>query len=425
MIKKIGVLLALGVLIVAGIKGYSIYSVMQFLEKVKQEHGGSLSLSYRWLSSDFDGNVHIEGLVVTPYALKRPIEIERLSFRFGGLSEMLGSLEATKKGQLPRSIRLSYSGLVMPFSGRGIDEWLALVWGDEILIPMQLFACDERTHLDFPTLRSMGFDGLKASGSIDFEQKDGKDELALKIYVEKIGRWSLFFELDNNRVNTLIDKGELTEAKIYALNAEFQDSGFNRRLIHLCTEKNSLETEVYAELSAKKWREELAGIGVLVNNEVQDLYRDRILQGGVTSLNAKPIQPLTLGSWEQLYDRDLVALLDLNVTLNGRSGEDIELYLDGNYFRPVPLVVKEYTDEEKGLQATVVLNRADYKVTTIDQLPNFLDKKIRVKLKDGKSYEGILKSANEYKLELTLILGGGTADYFFANDKIEYVEVWR
>ena len=58
-------------------------------------------------------------------------------------------------------------------------------------------------------------------------------------------------------------------------------------------------------------------------------------------------------------------------------------------------------------------------------LSEFVDRKVRIELKDGKTYQGLLKSADEQKIEVTLIFGGGTADYFFANEKIELVEVWR
>ena len=425
MIKKIGLLLVLLVAIAAGIKGYSIYSVMQFVEKIKQEHGASLSLSYRWVSSDFDGSVHLEDIVLTPFGLKRTVEIERLTFRFGTIGAMLGHLGELKKGRLSAPASLSFSGLKMPFSGRGLDEWLALAWREEFLVPMQLFACDHRSRLDFSTLKAMGVEQFQASGNVNFRQKDGRDEFSLMVDVEKFGKWNFSFKSDMGRVNALLEKGALAEAKIYGFTAKFQDSGFNRRLIHLCTKESGVEGEVYADLSAKKWQEALTGIGVFVNDETRNLYRDRILQGGIISLLASPPSVLVLGSLETLYDRDLVSSLGLSVSLNGKQSERIQAYLDGEFYRPVNLEPQDKKDKAQSLQATVVLNSADFKVTAIDQLPRYLDKKIRVKLKDGKSYEGILKSANEHILELTLILGGGTADYFFANDKVEYVEVWR
>ena len=63
--------------------------------------------------------------------------------------------------------------------------------------------------------------------------------------------------------------------------------------------------------------------------------------------------------------------------------------------------------------------------TEYAQLPDYLESKVNIELLDGKSYQGMLKSANERQVEVTLLIAGGSVDYSIKVEKIDYVQVWR
>lgn len=425
MIKKLGALLILGLLLVAGIKAYATYSAMQFIESFKQEHSKSLSLSYSWLSVDFEGNIHFEGLVLTPFSLKRPINIDKLTLGLGNASSMMTALPSLKVGKLTAPISMSYSGLRMPFKGRGLDEWMALFIGDKVLVPMSLFACGDRSSLDFSALKAMGIEELSASGRIYYEQARGKDMITLSIDIDKIGKLELALSLDLEGLNTVIETGNVSAINIHNLEMSHLDAGYARRMVNLCTEESGLEPEAYAKHASQAWRIGMAGIGMLANEAVEDLYRDKLLQGGVLKLKVEPPVPIRLGELERLYDQELVSSLGISANINGKMSQSLQLFLDGSYYRPEPVLEEKPKKPESSGQATVVLSNLRYQPTDIMVLSEFVDRKVRIELKDGKTYQGLLKSADEQKIEVTLIFGGGTADYFFANEKIELVEVWR
>lgn len=421
MIKKLGILLVLGALAAAGIKGYASYAAMQFIEQLKREHIKDLSLTYRWLSVDFWGNIDFEGVVITPYSLKRPISIENITLKFDGISPMLASLSELMSGSLPSQTSISYRGLSMPFKGRGLDEWVALSYGDKALLPMKMYVCGDWAHLDFSAMKAMGIDEIRARGQAYFQQEGGKDEVQFIVDVEKIGKFDFSIALSQGGVSALLNKKDVVYSEIVF---KYQDAGYYRRLSNLCTEKTNIDVESYADLSAKQWRVEMGKAGIILNESAGLLYKERILQGGVFGLKSEPPEPVKLGVFESWFDKDLVSFLGLSASLNGEARGSLQIFLDGKSFRP------EQKDEEKepkieGGQATVVLSSSSFQRTDVERLPEFIERKVRIQLHDGKSYQGVLKSANEKKIEVTLIFNAGTADYFFANEKIDYVEVWR
>ncbi len=424
MIKKLGVLVLLIALLVVGLKGYMSYSAMQFVERFKQEHSKNLSLSYTWLSADFDGKVHFEELVLTPFSLKRPVKIERLTLNLGDLGAMLMRLPDLQLGLLSAPMSLNYSGLSMPMKGRGLDEWLALFLGDEVLVPTGLYSCGERSRLDFSAMKAMGIDDIRASGKLSYDQRSGRDLLDMTTQIEKIGKVDLSLRIGLGDVNALIETGDISNVSLNELELKYLDSGYYRRLFNLCTEESGLDIDTYAIQSSKAWRTAMAAIGIIVNEGVQNLYRDKVALGGMLAIKASLPEPIKLADLEQLYDHDLIPALGLSAALNGEPRDFLIALLDGSYYRPAPPL--DNKSEKKGTsQATVVLNRLSFQATGLQALPDFVGRKVKIKLKEGKRYQGFLKSANENVIEVTLIFDGGTADYFFANEKIEQVEVWR
>ena len=424
MIKKLGVLMLIGVLAVLGIKGYASYSTVQFIELLKQKYGKSFSVEYGWMSVDLEGKVSLEELVITPFSLKRPIRIENLTFSFGDTGTMLSRMQNLQSGRLDAPLSVEYSGLTMPLKGRTFVQWLASHAGSEALELSRLYQCGEHSFLDFNAIEAMGLEEVQASGRLLFERLENGDGLSLTANVKKLGKLSVYFALGLDRLNIMLKEGKLEEARIHEFSFSYQDGGYYRRLINLCTGYNNLEPETYAAVAADGWRDTMRELGIYVNQNARLLYQDRIVQGGVFSVTAKPHKPIRVDSLEHLLDQDLISYLGVNITLNGEDKEGLEAKLDGKHYRPAPPVEKE-KDGQDGLQATVVLGNTDFKPTVLAALPEYVERRVRIRLNDGKKYQGLLKSADEKKIEVTLIFEGGTADYFFANDKIELVEVWR
>jgi hypothetical protein len=422
MIKKLGVLLVLCVLAAIGLKGYLSYAAMQFVEHLKKEHERDISLTYSWLSADFQGNVSFEDLVITPYTLKRPIRIDEAQVQFGSLGALISGAKGLISGRLAAPVSIKYEGLSMPLKGRSLDEWLALSLGEKVFVPMKLYACGERTQLDFSAMTAMGIAEIRAGGQVHLVQESGKEMFRAITNIDKIGKLDLTLELSHDTINNLLQKGKIEEPIITNLALTYQDAGYYRRLTNLCTAHNDMDIEVYADLSAKHWRLEMANIGILLDEEAENIYRDRLLQGGVFSVSATPKNALNLNQLDVLLDKEFSSIVDLKISLNNRERQAFQMYIDGKHYRPAPIVEEK---KDNSVQATVILRKSDFQKTELEALPSYIERKVRIQLLDGKNYQGLLKSADEFKLEVTLLFDSGTADYFFANEKIEYVEVWR
>ena len=72
----------------------------------------------------------------------------------------------------------------------------------------------------------------------------------------------------------------------------------------------------------------------------------------------------------------------------------------------------------------VIKYQTGYQQIEIDFINQHIGRKIRVKMLDGKEYEGLLSSATEYNLELTQNLAGGEVNYPLMLNEIQTFEAW-
>lgn len=424
MMRKMGLWLMLAVLVAVGLKGFASYSAIQLFEHFKQEYKADLSISYSWVSVDYQGRIEFQDLTVTPFSLKRSVHIDEFSLSFGNIVSLLKAAPGLQKGLLPEQLTVGVSGLRMPFKGRGLDEWLSLWLGDKALVPFSLHACGASSRVDFEVLKRIGIDEIVGDGELNIQGLAQHDELKLTFDAQQIGKFELQSSWGAGNLNSALNAGEWSGLSLNSATWEHQDSGYYRRLANYCTQDNGLDQGAFAELSAQSWRVAMAGIGILLNESAQAVYAEHIRQGGILKLHVAPPKPVATNDLMSLLDQDLVQTLGLSASLNGESKESLFAYVDGSYYRPAP-EQKKLPENKESVAATVQLANLKYQQTDYDLLPTFLERKVRIKLKEGKDYEGLLKTADDKKLEVTLIFGGGTADYSFKVEKIETVEVWR
>ena len=127
--KKLFTLIFLIVFLVVGSKAFIALFSYQVIESIKQGHQHNLALTYAWISSGFDGKITIHDVVITPYALKRTIYLEEITFEYGNYLDLLLNLPLLKDVDIRGIKALRVPSIRIPLKGRDVDEWLAMEFG--------------------------------------------------------------------------------------------------------------------------------------------------------------------------------------------------------------------------------------------------------------------------------------------------------
>jgi hypothetical protein len=424
MIKKLGLLVVFSVLVTLGSKAYVAFYAYQMIEQVKQDQQDKVAITYSWISSDFGGNIQVQGLVITPYLLKRSYSIGNLRLKFTDYIGLLNQLPNFKDGLLPDNLELELSDVTIPLQGRDFEQWLSLEYGDIWDVPLGLFACGSEQRVSHESLQEMGISEIRANLNLKLSASPDQefDQLSAHLDLSQLGKIDVLSHWGKNGFHRAVKQGLFSALTFKDAQLTHHSSGYFRRLSNLCANRTGRDREQYSLLAAQYWRLAMADKGIMLSSEVQDLYRDYLLQGGRLSIDMNPMNDFSLSDFVSLLDQDIMTRFNVTASLNGTSLEPLLAYIDGKYFR-------EPEPEIKAVQKASVeadkLEARRYQVTLFEDLEAYVGKKVKVDLKSGKQYQGLIKSVSPKGLSVSQLVAGGKVDYLLKPDQIEKVEIWR
>jgi len=422
--KNILVALFLAVILFVGSKAFIALFSYQTAEKLKQSVGQEFSITYSWLSSELDGTIVFHDLSITPYRLKRTFKIDRLKLNYGNYFNLLLNLSNFTSGKhygLQSVVAQSITG---ELEGRDFEEWIALEYGDDFSIPLGIYACGEQHRVSHNNLRKMGIHEYKSSITIKKSDDVESDALVLSVLIDRgpLGETKLSTAWGAFSIPGELSLWDARKFQLKDLSIAHVDNGYFRRLSNFCSVLNSLDRTQFSEQASKQWQQSLSSIGLNAEEGVRQLYRDYLLQGGQLKLSLSPSKPFTFDSFKQLLDKDLISYFGVSAQLNGTAIPTSKLTVNGKHFKPPVLTV---IDEQKEAGTNIEQRKSGYLPISLESLEQTIQQKVRLIMLDGKHYQGLVVSVDEYKLELSKMLAGGSVAYSLQRDQIASIEMWH
>lgn len=422
MIKKLVKILLLGLLILLVSKAFIAFTAYQAISQLKDQYADDFLLTYQWLSSSLNGVVSLEDVEITPYTMKKTFAIDDVSFVYPDYVSLLFGLSALNRGELSGLKTISLSNIQTELTGKSFKELLSTELSPVWFTPFNLYGCGKYTALSAKEYELMGIQQHNMSLKIDLEQLDQKLEtLTIDLDGQELGEMSISAKFPTHSLQRAIKDNAFDELKLHFLSLEYQDAGFFRRLNILCNQRGQQNRTVFSMTSAIQWKDAMFSRGFLVNEVLIKMYSDYLLQGGAISFEATTAEEgLRITDLNSLVDKEIFSYLDADLVLNGNTVEDPQLYLDSATLFPPPVIEKP--SEPKIIETPK--QKAGYRTVSLERVAEYLDKKIRVVMQDGKRYEGLLTETAEYNLVLIQNLAGGEVHYHLMLNKIETFEVW-
>jgi len=417
--KKL-LLSALFLLIVSLISAKAFVSLFgyQTIETLKTTLESEASITYDWMSSDFSGQIHFHDVVITPFRLKQPYQVEKLSISYGNLPSLIFGLLDLKSGLWQGVDSISLTNVRIPLKEGGLINWLAKEYDTALLVPLHAYACLQDARLTADDWRAMGINEFKLDLNLSFNNDHSTLQTQAQINLYELGGLKLSIDTQSHSIAPALDQINLLNAAINQLEIDYIENGFFRRLGNYCSTKTNQTHATYANQAASEWRSAMAKIGFVLNHNLEAFYHDYLVTGGKMTLSLNPASPLLLASAESWLDRSLSKTLGLTLTLNDQPVVEPEIFLKGDYFRPAPVVVEKVPEKPKEIP------KAFYPIEW-DALVMQENQRVRIHLASNKVIEGVLEAKTDFKLSVLQSIEGGEFTVHPRKSDIQLIEIWR
>lgn len=381
----------------------------QAIESARDAYGQDVSISYGWISSNFDGSLILQDVILTPYHLKRQFRVSELRFQYSSyFSLMLGLLDL-KSLSLNGLNEVHFSSVTAPLEGRDLEQWLAGEYGQEILAPLGVYGCGEIVRVGHQELKEMGILEQKADVSIYFDRERGSagPHVELRAELYELGRLELGLSLGPLSSHD----GTWTQAELRNLSVSYVDNGYLRRVANMCESKTGLLRNEFAKVSALEWKKHLRINGIIVSDELVNAYYTYMSLGGKVEVSLLSQKPSSLAEISTQFDTDLFDENGVSIILNEVPVMSSKVVLEASYFRPTKVEEKVVAPVQKKIEKAFI-------PLEMDALDEALGKQLRVVLSSGKRYEGTLRASDEFYFELAPPIGGGNVIYNVKREEV-------
>lgn len=409
-------ILFLCVAVLMSTKAFVALIAYQTVESIRDSYGDSVSVTYGWISSGFDGALTYEDVAITPYSLKRSFKASAIRVEFGHYFSLLAQLADLKSLSLEGIKRISVDGIQAPLEGRDIEQWLAEEYAPELSVPLGLYACGNVQRIGHEQLRSMGIQELKSRLNIGIAENAAQGPLSLSIDADlyEIGRIELDLGLGN-----ISDAEGVAEWPLHHLRFKYVDNGYLRRLANLCESSTSFDRMSYAQSAALVWQKTMQQNGISVNDSILNAYFTYLSLGGAATLRLAPEQPFTLAQMLSDYDKNLFSAYGVTLSLNKVDIDAPGVRLLKAYFDPEPVQANELVESIETKE--IELPRAV--VLPVEELDGYLGRDLVVTLVSGKVYEGTLQSSDEFRFELVPEVSKGAGQVAYTVQREDVKEI--
>ncbi|MGV6851073.1 MAG: hypothetical protein ACWA5R_02700 [bacterium] len=302
--------------------------------------------------------------------------------------------------------------------------------------PMEAEACGDINYFTSGDLIKMGFDEVETDLKLVFSlsPENGQTSFELTATTHPLSKLTTVLEFSFPPVAPQkFSSYDLLKAQLSHFDATFEDLGFVKKRNRFCADKvDSTTTDYIAQHShdAQQW---LQKYRLKMGQDTLSVYK-QFQQNKQSKLSfiSNP-RPVSLQDISNLSLRGWLKTLNLQVSINNSRPVSFKL-----------LRVKESQQDQKlnpdqqKENATLDANQQDILKTNINQpkrltlsklkeikkpeLPQYIDKKIRIYSANGNFHEGILVKVLDSKIIINVRRGAGFATYPIKLSKIRKIE---
>jgi len=386
------------------------YSVTDTVAGARDALAPVASLEHAKTLSPVLGAAGVTGIRIRPHAVPVDIRIGSALVHSEDLLEKYRLVRAALGDTTPERLNFSLNRIQLDLSAETASLLDRSAAASSPAGPAP--ACETQAAFGMQALRDMGYDALLASlhAEYDYDRPRG----ALVAYARLVLEDMFEISLESRFPPGALDFNAGRAAgmpRLAGLTLSFSDRSWASRFNSYCAAALGISEARFIDRQMARTRQWLSARGFEPSDELMSAMETVTRGEGDLPLNLNPRDPVALTGLMAV--RDPAALVD---TLG------LEVLVDG---RPVSGLgaASEGAPQQAGPAAAPVRRR--YRPTGLAELPQFLDRRIRVFTRDGRVLPGSLDAVQDGKIIVTRHLAGGSATIEVERGEVDRVLVFR
>lgn len=299
--------LALVALLLAGAaKLLAWYAVGQEAERLTAALAPAIEVKYEGVSAGLDGSVSLSGVSIAHTATHRVYRADNLGFETPGLLWLLKH-SLLHENTPPPQLAVTAQGLRLP-----PVPWLDAEWFDpSTFVPFATAGCGIKSFAP-ADLRKMGAPDSTSRERIDYRYDADAHALTVTLSLAAQGYAALTLKAEVRPFDPATAAAGWEKLHVQQIEANYTDDGFLRQRNQFCAQRANIGPLQFVDNHVANVQTMLAQHRIEPSNELVQLYKNLMQNGGQASVLSLPSSTFAVGSVRGGASEEL--LRQLNIT---------------------------------------------------------------------------------------------------------------
>lgn len=396
------------------------WSVRNIMEEAANSLQPFAEITYRGVTSSFDGRVGLEGLEVRVPMARDSITIEHAQLKFNGLGELLRFKERLEQGKFPEQMAIDLKGIALEVHGPFMQTLYDAPAERSVFTAMSEVSCGKIKHIGTVELLDMGYRTLETDAEFSYRLEPGAQKLTFNLLADT--RDMLETRLSMALINVSDNPGDLrmNPPRVSSMTFEMNDNQYLRKVQAFCAGKLGQSEEEYQQTALAKFDAVLRSQRVGLDQPVLDAYARYLKDPQSLRLEINPTEGMAWDGLQFFEAKDVLQMVNPVLLINQELVQPLGFaWVDPGQIREMGALEKVVAEESQSSRE----NSSQYDFVPVEHLAQYTGKRLQFLTYDGTYYQGILHKVENSRAYLTVQFGAGSAEMFLRLDKIDKVRV--
>lgn len=389
------------------------YSVKEAVGRARESLSPAVSLSYARVLSPVFGPIGVTGIALRPRGFNDRISIGSALVHISNPLDKVEFLHTVMGRRLPTRFDLSLNDVEVPLSG-DIVAWLDRKSDSGEPAGGVPLACGSGASVTAADIKKMGYDELAGNVVLHYvyDRRTGGLVAYAKLVLQDMIEATFEGTIPASEVVFNVD--QVTGIPRFSqLSVSLRDLSWASRFNRYCARAMGITVSDYIQKRLADTRAALESADFEPSDELMKGLQKFATGKTLLTVSLDPQDPISLAQLDaKLGSTYLLDTLGMKVSFDGRQVKDLG-----------KIKTARATQVDKATQQQP--REETYKPTPVRELPQFLERQVRVLMSNGDIHRGYLDSIDAEKMVLTQHLVGGSATFDVELKGVAHVLVLR
>lgn len=421
-------LVILAAVLVLAVKCVIYYRVTAKMDELAASAKSYAYITYGSVSSSLGGQVFIRDVRMRIYDPGIYLTLEEVEVTFPDLKSLLMFDDSIFNDETPEHINIAVKHLRLPVEE--LKPYISELHerrAQQELKPM-VVGCGALEQYDVAgLLQLLGYNQMDFSFDFGYRWHPLQKRLTVT---------SEFVWHEMSRSSVSIDVSDVVSfsgralpgSKLREIAVEVADQGYNGRFIRYCAEMDQISEEAFIGAHLGALHNALREQGVTLGDSLYRVYEYYLRAQGPITFAIYPDSMERLANLQLYKPADIPRLLNMEIRMGDQVIRDIDWDWDQQkmkdtiaaYQKPAPPPPPEVVEPAPSAEPE---QPAAYRILTVNQLPQYLQRQVVVEADNGRRFSGKLVEVNDAGILLEVSRGSGYARLPLDNTDIKSVKM--